>query len=255
MPSISGVGVVPGLSVQDKQAALANEKRRRRRESHNAVERRRRDNINEKISELATLIPECMLDMPGVGPAVGAAKNGEGREGGVNGKSGGGGEDCNPTEDGPQSPLDVWVPKKEDGAVGAPGTSPPSASEGVEQGHGGKGSSAEGGVVKANKGMILRKSVEYIRLVFVSFFGGCDISTGVCFNHVFATAQVPPTTRHCAGCKEQRARTRAETVPRRSFPWEYQQRRRDGYSRDRHDRYGDDDTQRRVYEWEWECCS
>ena len=37
---------------------IANEKRRRRRESHNAVERRRRDNINEKISELATLIPE-----------------------------------------------------------------------------------------------------------------------------------------------------------------------------------------------------
>jgi Helix-loop-helix DNA-binding domain len=48
-----------------KQAILANEKRRRRRESHNAVERRRRDNINEKISELATLIPECMLDPSG----------------------------------------------------------------------------------------------------------------------------------------------------------------------------------------------
>lgn len=48
-----------------KQALLANEKRRRRRESHNAVERRRRDNINEKISELATLIPECMLDPTG----------------------------------------------------------------------------------------------------------------------------------------------------------------------------------------------
>lgn len=48
-----------------KQALLANEKRRRRRESHNAVERRRRDNINEKISELATLIPECMLDPSG----------------------------------------------------------------------------------------------------------------------------------------------------------------------------------------------
>ena len=41
---------------------IANEKRRRRRESHNAVERRRRDNINEKISELATLIPEHLLD-------------------------------------------------------------------------------------------------------------------------------------------------------------------------------------------------
>lgn len=44
---------------------IANEKRRRRRESHNAVERRRRDNINEKIGELATLIPECMLDPGG----------------------------------------------------------------------------------------------------------------------------------------------------------------------------------------------
>ena len=49
----------------DKEALLANEKRQMRGESHNAVERRRRDNINEKISELATLIPECMLDVGG----------------------------------------------------------------------------------------------------------------------------------------------------------------------------------------------
>ena len=48
----------------DKRALRANEKRPRR-ESHNAVERRRRDNINEKISELATLIPECALDVRG----------------------------------------------------------------------------------------------------------------------------------------------------------------------------------------------
>lgn len=34
------------------------EKKRRRRESHNAVERRRRDNINERINELATLLPD-----------------------------------------------------------------------------------------------------------------------------------------------------------------------------------------------------
>ena len=40
--------------VRDKQALLANEKRRRA-ESYNAVERRRRDNINEKTNELATL--------------------------------------------------------------------------------------------------------------------------------------------------------------------------------------------------------
>ena len=44
---------------------LAVEKRRRRRESLNAVERRRRDNINERIAELATLIPESMLDPNG----------------------------------------------------------------------------------------------------------------------------------------------------------------------------------------------
>lgn len=36
------------------------EKRRRRRESHNAVERRRRDNINDRIQELGTLLPESM---------------------------------------------------------------------------------------------------------------------------------------------------------------------------------------------------
>ncbi|KAI7899867.1 helix-loop-helix DNA-binding domain-containing protein [Cokeromyces recurvatus] len=38
------------------------EKRRRRRESHNAVERRRRDNINERIQELGTLLPENVDD-------------------------------------------------------------------------------------------------------------------------------------------------------------------------------------------------
>ena len=124
-------------SPADKQAAIASEKRRRRRESHNAVERRRRDNINEKISELATLIPECMLD---VGLClfflslflyltfffVGNSPN---------------------LEDqvlSPISPVDV-VPglKKEDDVPTGP--------------------ASEVGVVKANKGMILRKSVEYIR--------------------------------------------------------------------------------------------
>ncbi|KAF8580173.1 HLH-domain-containing protein, partial [Ramaria rubella] len=75
------------------RAQLASEKRRRRRESHNAVERRRRDNINEKISELATLIPDV------------------------------------PHEDDDRERKDA----------------------------------AAAGAVKANKGMILRKSVEYIR--------------------------------------------------------------------------------------------
>lgn len=39
-----------------------NEKRRKRRESHNAVERRRRDLINDKISELSSLLPEYASD-------------------------------------------------------------------------------------------------------------------------------------------------------------------------------------------------
>ena len=37
-------------------------KRRRRRESHNQVERRRRDNINEKIQELSHLVPQHRLE-------------------------------------------------------------------------------------------------------------------------------------------------------------------------------------------------
>ncbi|KAJ2717219.1 hypothetical protein H4R19_000163 [Coemansia spiralis] len=39
------------------------EKRRRRRESHNAVERRRRDNINDRIQELFALLPDTMTDL------------------------------------------------------------------------------------------------------------------------------------------------------------------------------------------------
>lgn len=38
------------------------EKRRRRRESHNLVERRRRDNINDRIVELSMIVPDCAED-------------------------------------------------------------------------------------------------------------------------------------------------------------------------------------------------
>jgi Helix-loop-helix DNA-binding domain len=165
---------------QDKQSILANEKRRRRRESHNAVERRRRDNINEKISELATLIPECML------------------EGGGSGHGNGG----------KRSFLFFFVVYREvDRFFSFVGSSPPHltptspgaggmafldgsdpllpSSYGLTNAHGNGSSSpigikeectgAEegGGVVKANKGMILRKSVDYIRydLFFEGGFG------------------------------------------------------------------------------------
>jgi hypothetical protein len=140
------------LTPQDKQALLANEKRRRRRESHNAVERRRRDNINEKITELATLIPECMLE-----------------GGNVNAPSNNGGSVSPSTEghshflDGadPLLPASMSLTKKEDivKEEGDPTSPTPTT-----------GASGDSAVVKANKGMILRKSVEYIRFVFHALF-------------------------------------------------------------------------------------
>jgi Helix-loop-helix DNA-binding domain len=80
------------------------EKKQKRRESHNAVERRRRDNINEKIQELAAIIPDEFM-------APAAALHG------------------------PASPL--------------------SASPSTHH--------APDGTIKHNKGVILRKSVDYIR--------------------------------------------------------------------------------------------
>ncbi|KAI0253379.1 helix-loop-helix DNA-binding domain-containing protein [Lactifluus subvellereus] len=118
------IGADPAHDAAAKQrgiaprAMIANEKRRRRRESHNAVERRRRDNINEKISELATLIPESTTQTP-----------------------------TSPTHD--DVLLGNLIPE---GAAQA-GTGEDS----------GKSEGAGESSVKANKGMILRKSVEYIR--------------------------------------------------------------------------------------------
>ena len=47
-----------GLPAYQSQEA----KKKRRRESHNAVERRRRDNINERIGDLSRLVPQHRLD-------------------------------------------------------------------------------------------------------------------------------------------------------------------------------------------------
>ena len=58
-------GIDPGLkhfaSPQDEQTAREL-KRRRRRESHNLVERRRRDNINERIQDLSKFVPAHRLE-------------------------------------------------------------------------------------------------------------------------------------------------------------------------------------------------
>ncbi|KAF2154574.1 hypothetical protein K461DRAFT_98305 [Myriangium duriaei CBS 260.36] len=50
----------PGLGTLGYHSVEA--KRRRRRESHNLVERRRRDNINERIQDLANLVPQHRLE-------------------------------------------------------------------------------------------------------------------------------------------------------------------------------------------------
>ncbi len=51
------------LSLLSLDSFLTDDKKRKRRESHNAVERRRRDTINEKINELAHLLPDIVSDM------------------------------------------------------------------------------------------------------------------------------------------------------------------------------------------------
>ncbi|KAI5780497.1 hypothetical protein EDC01DRAFT_275881 [Geopyxis carbonaria] len=51
----NGMGGGPAFQTQEA-------KRRRRRESHNMVERRRRDNINERIQELSHLVPQHRLE-------------------------------------------------------------------------------------------------------------------------------------------------------------------------------------------------
>ncbi|KAI0654909.1 helix-loop-helix DNA-binding domain-containing protein [Cubamyces menziesii] len=144
-------------------ALIANEKRRRRRESHNAVERRRRDNINEKISELATLIPECLLDPNGTPPStetglptaahldaatatmtMPASLSASGEDllfGGVR----------------------INTEKKEGSDSAEPEDANPSSTPTTTNGASAANGGDNGNVVKANKGMILRKSVEYIR--------------------------------------------------------------------------------------------
>lgn len=53
----NGSSATQGANFQSQEA-----KRRRRRESHNMVERRRRDNINERIQELSHLVPQHRLE-------------------------------------------------------------------------------------------------------------------------------------------------------------------------------------------------
>ncbi|ETW75724.1 hypothetical protein HETIRDRAFT_430263 [Heterobasidion irregulare TC 32-1] len=148
-----GVGSVGsgGADPVSKQALLANEKRRRRRESHNAVERRRRDNINEKISELATLIPEALLD-----PGAAATPTSPTAEDVLFGNL----SPIASASAAPGASGSSASPKDEDGT---PGSAPAGSSAAASAASAAAAAAAADGAVKANKGMILRKSVDYIR--------------------------------------------------------------------------------------------
>ncbi|BGP03050.1 hypothetical protein NBRC10513v2_006774 [Rhodotorula toruloides] len=128
-------GLEDVLEEEDSRGDPISEKRRKRRESHNAVERRRRDNINDRISELSALLPPALLLGQPLDPA--AALNPD-----------------QAVDEGPASPaigaLSLMSPM--------PGTSgsPPGAGFAT-------GAGAAGTPQKPNKGVVLAKSVEYIR--------------------------------------------------------------------------------------------
>ncbi|KAI6021628.1 hypothetical protein BKA83DRAFT_4284956 [Pisolithus microcarpus] len=198
--------VANGLASAQKQSDPhpdnhLSEKRRKRRESHNAVERRRRDNINERIGELAGLIPGVLFecDTPLVvstafsptptpssptGIPFGMAIGDDPFSTNLLG-------DCGTLPDLPEESAGMGTLKKDPAEDGEDGH-PPTANGNVHGPHplssangtiptNGTTSTANGEhiTIKANKGMILRKSVEYIRylqqLVVVQASRGRDL--------------------------------------------------------------------------------
>ncbi|KAK9895098.1 HLH-domain-containing protein [Cystobasidium minutum MCA 4210] len=127
----------------------ADDKRRKRRESHNAVERRRRDNINDRITELAALIPEALLDTAAMQGKASASRsrsrNGRGGAG-SRGAAGGDGEGDSP-DTSMQNDLQSDTP-------GFPVSSVQFTPAQLAQ---------QAAANRPNKGIILTKTVDYIR--------------------------------------------------------------------------------------------
>ncbi|GAA5824722.1 hypothetical protein JCM11251_005314 [Rhodosporidiobolus azoricus] len=134
------------------------EKRRKRRESHNLVERRRRDNINDRISELACLLPDSFLAGNGPPPPPSSLSAGAGA-GASAGAAGLGGTGTEEPASPPIGTLSLMSPKIGAGAV--LGTSPQSGPS--AGGMDAAATAAAAAAAKPNKGVVLAKSVEYIR--------------------------------------------------------------------------------------------
>ncbi|OSD02670.1 HLH-domain-containing protein [Trametes coccinea BRFM310] len=167
VPGMGMVGMQKGESPEEDLAAkhralIANEKRRRRRESHNAVERRRRDNINERISELATLIPECLLDPNGTPPASDTALPNVAHPAADTATMTMPASLSASGEDLLFGGVRINTEKKEGSDSAEPEDGNPPATPTTANGSN-AANADNGNAVKANKGMILRKSVEYIR--------------------------------------------------------------------------------------------
>ncbi|GAA5939088.1 uncharacterized protein JCM15063_004419 [Sporobolomyces koalae] len=154
------------------------EKRRKRRESHNLVERRRRDNINDRIAELSELVPEHFIKTssmpPPTAPGIPRRSSSSSTQGG--GGSGGAVASGATVPDATGSPpaglgvaaLSLMSPGPPPPVpIGIFGTSPVSGGSGatmMANASGSNNGSAGGAAAaKANKGVILAKSVEYIR--------------------------------------------------------------------------------------------
>ncbi|KAF9235621.1 hypothetical protein BU15DRAFT_77852 [Melanogaster broomeanus] len=182
--SKSSVSVGSGTKTALDPDTHLSEKRRRRRESHNAVERRRRDNINERIGELAGLIPDVLFDcdaplvvpasVSGAGPLGGGfAMGDELFSSGLLGDSGMhvlSAEGMDGLPELPEEETGGDLVKKD----------PSEEREGLHAATNGGGVNglSEQGTIKANKGMILRK---------VSFLGvSCAGVWGVCADRLFS---------------------------------------------------------------------
>ncbi|GAA5858310.1 hypothetical protein JCM9279_006104, partial [Rhodotorula babjevae] len=157
-PGKKGKGLADVQEEDDGKGDPLSEKRRKRRESHNAVERRRRDNINDRIAELSLLVPDTFL-VPGSPPPDGSAS---------------GACTLPPVDEGPASPaigaLSLMSPGPSSAAVlgGSPASAPGAGfatRAQQQQAAASEKLSAQqlAAKEKPNKGVVLAKSVEYIK--------------------------------------------------------------------------------------------
>lgn len=151
------------------------DKRRKRRESHNAVERRRRDNINDRIAELASLLPEAFqVGAPQPPPPLSASSSTRDEPNGGPGSPAIGSLSLmSPGPFGSGSPTSFHSVS---GAAYMAAAAAAAASSSAQQQKAtttGLSAQAQAAAQKPNKGAVLAKSVDYIRSVFFALFFLC----------------------------------------------------------------------------------